>query len=455
VSKIVSARWLAACALLCASTSAFAQQVTTPTPPPNIANYQQLRKSFRIGVRVTNQLNGFDQSARFEQDTIDDITDFLDPSQIATVVGLQNAFFGAVQSVFDIRGGTAIAGYAQNSSVLTITVVSPTGQVLLQDNGTPCTFSFNGANRQQTFDTFDALVDDETTPTSQAILGCLSRSFARFSPADPLAGNPNSLQASLTRSALDLSNGDSAIEQDPVPEGVAVPNDPWLIGATYNTGSAGRFDIDRVDARIQRSFRIFEGNRAMLKIDLPLNYARINGADTYSAQLGIGLEIPVIDRKWSIEPRVGYGAVYSEDLGSVGHILQGSITSRYVINGVGRGKFVIGNMVGYAQTLDTPGTSANINPDLKNWSLRNGIAYDLPLKARLFSRGSSMRASYAFTQYLGSDLRNNSFHEATLSFGLRGREDSPRATRDLIRINFSTIQARDFSSYTVGVGFRF
>ena len=449
------ARWLAAGALVCASTSAFAQQTPTPTPPPNIANYQQLRKSFRVGVRVTNQLNNFDQSARFEQDTIEDITDFLDPSQIATVVGLQNAFFGAVQAVFDIRGGTAIGSYAQNSSVLTISVVSPTGQVLLQENGTPCTFSFNGANRQQTFNTFDALVDDESTPTSQAILGCLSRSFARFSPADPLAGNPNSLQASLTRSALDLANGDSAIEQDPVPEGVAVPNDPWLIGATYNTGSAGRFDIDRVDARIQRSFRIFEGNRAMLKIDLPLNYARINGSDTYSAQLGIGLEIPVIDRKWSIEPRIGYGAVYSEDLGSVGHILQGSITSRYVINGVGRGKVVIGNMVGYAQTLDTPGTSANINPDLKNWSLRNGIAYDLPLKARLFSRGSSMRASYAFTQYLGSDLRNNSFHEATLSFGLRGREDSPRATRDLIRINLSTIQARDFSSYTIGVGFRF
>lgn len=175
MSRYSPARWLAAGALVCASTSAFAQQTPTPTPPPNIANYQQLRKSFRIGVRVTNQLNNFDQSARFEQDTIEDITDFLDPSQIATVVGLQNAFFGAVQAVFDIRGGTAIGSYAQNSSVLTISVVSPTGQVLLQENGTPCTFSFNGANRQQTFNTFDALVDDESTPTSQAILGCLSR----------------------------------------------------------------------------------------------------------------------------------------------------------------------------------------------------------------------------------------------------------------------------------------
>lgn len=148
MSKIQSVRWLAACALLCASTSAFAQQVTTPVPPPNIANYRELRSSFRVGVQVTNRLNNFSQAARFEQRTIEDITDYLDPSQIATVVGLQNAFLGEVFAVFDIRGGTAIAGYAQNSSVLTINVVSPTGQVLLQDNGSPCTFSFNGVNRQ-------------------------------------------------------------------------------------------------------------------------------------------------------------------------------------------------------------------------------------------------------------------------------------------------------------------
>ena len=71
MSKLKFGSALAACAVLCAGTSAFAQQAGQPVP--NIANYQELRKSFRIGIRVNNQLNGFDQSARFEQDTIDDI----------------------------------------------------------------------------------------------------------------------------------------------------------------------------------------------------------------------------------------------------------------------------------------------------------------------------------------------------------------------------------------------
>lgn len=444
MSKNGLLRASAALVAVCVSQVASAQAV------PNIGNYRALDGNFRIGVQVTNQLNGFSQSAAFQQNTIDDITDYLDPSTIAGVVGFQNAQFGAIQEVFDLRGATALAGFQQNSSTLNLTFVSPSGQVVTQDDGSACTFTFQGATRQQAFNTFDALVDDETTPTSQAVLGCLGRSFTRFAPADPLAGNPSSLMATLTRSALDLTNGDSLIE-----EGTNTAGDPWIVGATYSTGAAGRFDIDRVDARIQRSFRIFEGNRAQLKFDLPFNYTRVNGAKAYSAQFGVGLEVPLIAERWSLEPRIAYGAVYSEDAGSVGHILQGSVTSRYVIQGLGRGRLVIGNMIGYSQTLNPPGTEANLNPDLKNLAFRNGLAYEMPLKGLVGGRASSIRASYGFTAYAGDDLRNDTFHEASISFGLRGREESIRATRDLIRFNLNTVQAKGYHTYSAGVGFRF
>lgn len=439
-----SARFGAVLLCACAPSALSAQAL------PNFGGYQQLDRSFRVGIQVANQLNGFSQQQSFDQNTIEDIQEFLDPSLIATVVGAQNANLGAISTVFDLRGATALAGYAQNSSTLTINIVSPNGEIITGQGGAACSFTFTGATRQAAFDSFDLAIDDETTPTSQALLGCLGRSFSRFSPIDPLAGNPNSLQASLTRNALDLTNADSLVE-----EGANTAGDPWIIGATYTTGSAGRFDISRVDARVQRSFRVFEGNRALLKFDLPVNYSKINGASVYSAQLGVGLEFPVIAQTWSLEPRIAYGAVYSGDAGSAGHILQGSLTSRYVVQGLGRGRLVIGNMVGYSQTLDAPGTELNINPDLKNFVTRNGFAYELPLKSRIGGRASSIRASYGFTHYFGDDLFNNSFHEASLSFGIRGREESVRATRDLIRFNLNTVQARGYSSYTAGLGFRF
>ncbi len=430
--------------------AAFGPQTLFAQTLPNYGNYQDLDGAFRIGVQVTNPLTGQTQTSAFEQDTIEDIIDFLDPSEIAAVVGPLNAQIGAINEVFDLRGATALAGYAQNSQTLTVNFVTPTGQVINLKNGTACSFSFTGTSRQASFNQFDAAVDDETSQTSQNVLACISRGFTRYAAADPLAGNPGSLQSSLVRSALDFTNSDSLVE-----EGANTSGDPWIVGAAYTTGGAGRFNIDRIDTRIQRSFRVLEGSRALLKFDMPFSYTRVNKTKAYSGQIGVGLEVPVIAQRWSLEPRVSYGVAYSRDAGSVGHILQGSLTSRYVIQGLGRGRLVIGNMIAYSQTLEPPGTKANINPDLKNFVLRNGFAYDLPIKGLVGGRSSSVRMSYGFTAFMGDKLRNNTFHEATLSFGLRGREESVRAARDLIRFNLSTVQAKGYHTYTAGLGFRF
>lgn len=422
---------------------------------PNYGNYQALQGAYRIGVSVTNQLNGFNQMQSFQQSTIDNITDYLDPSQISPIIGQLNAQFGQIQEVYDIRGALALAGYQQNSSTLTVQFVTPTGQAVTRADGTPCTFAFTGQTRQQSFNTFDTALDDSSTATAMAVQECITRSFVRYSPVDLLAGNPGSLQATMVRNALDFTTSGSLLEEEPGPDGANTAGDPFVIGASYTTGGAGRFDIQRIDGRIQRSFRVFEGNRALLKIDLPFNYSRISGAKGYSAQFGVGLEVPVIAQRWSLEPRVAFGAVYSGDSGTYGNVLQASVTSRYVVNGLGRGRLVVGNMIGYSTTLNPIGVQANLNPDLKNVVLRNGLAYELPLKGRVGGRSVSMRASYAFTKFFGSDLRNDNFHEATLSFGLRGREESVRARRDVIRLNLSTTQARGYHTYTAGFGFRF
>ena len=419
---------------------------------PNYGNYTGLGDLFRVGVQVTNAVNGFSQQARFGQGTIHDLDDYLDPENIATYVGFANAQQAAVAEIYDIRGLPALAGYAQNSTTLTVRFVKPDGTTLTQKGGAPCTFTYTGATREESYEAFDDETGDPSTPTGKALIRCISRGFARTSPVDPIAGNPQSLEATLARGALDLSSGDSLAERG---GGANSSGDPWIVGAVYTGGSAGRFDTKRVDARIARSFRVFEGSRALLKFDLPFNYTRIGGANSYSAEIGLGLEMPLIERRWSLEPRLGYGIVYSAQQGSVGHIAQATLASRYVIDGIGRGRLVIGNLVGYGQTLGTPATNYNLNPDIKNWSLRNGLAYELPLKFSAGGRLASLRASYTYTRFLGDTLFSNDFHEMTLSFGLRGREESVRATRDLIRFNVTAIEARRFHSISGGIGFRF
>lgn len=436
-------------ALLAGVTCVMAPEQVTAQAVPNIGNYLGLSDNYRVGVQATS-LTGVTTARSFQQSTIDDVDTYIDPSEIAILVGSQTANFGNVSAVFDLRGATALANYTQGSPTLSVRFVDPNGGTINLRDGTPCAFSYTGATRQIAFDTFDDATDDDDNPTTRNLFRCISRGFSRYSAIDPLAGNPGSLQALMVRSALDLTNGDSLVEG-----GANTSGDPWIVGASYTVGSAGRFNVGRTDGRIQRGFRIFEGNRALLKFDLPFSYAHANKITSYTAQIGIGLEMPLIEQRWSIEPRVAYGAVYSKQAGTGGTILQGSLTSRYVVEGLGRGRLVIGNMVGYGATLNPPGTSSTLNPDLRNWSFRNGLAYEMPLKMRMGGRLTSLRASYGFTAFAGDKLRNNTFHEATLSFGLRGREESVRASRDLVRLNLNTTQSRGYHSYTAGLGFRF
>jgi hypothetical protein len=442
-------------ALLMAATGAAAIGTASGQAIPNYGNYEALEGTFRVGVDVTNTLNGFNAQQAFQQDRFDDLGDYIDPTELAPVIGAFNTQTAAITGVFDIRGAIGIAGYAQNSPILTARVVNNDGTTFVNKNGDTCQFTFNGGTRQGSYDQLDAAFDDENSPQSRALTACLTGALVRNSPADPLAGNPNSLQSSLARSALDLASGDSLVEENgPDGAGANSAGDPWIIGATVGFGNAGRFDVTKIDARIARGFRVFEGGRARLKIDLPLSYTRINGTPAYAAQLGMGLEVPV-SPNFSIEPRVSYGATGSAQIGQAGHILQGSVAGRYVLYGVGRGRIVFGAMGGYSKTLGTPFTDIDLDPGLKNGVFRGGAAYEAPLSMRVGGRLTSLRASYTYTQYTGSELYNNNFHEVGLSFGLRPREEQVRALRDVVRFNVATIRASGFEQYTVGLGFRF
>lgn len=443
-------------ALLMAATGVATIGTASGQTLPNYGNYEALKKAFRVGVNVTNSLNGFNAQQSYDQDRIEDIDVALDPNELAPVIGAFNTQTASITAIFDIRGANGIGSYNQNSPVLTVRVVNDDGTTFVNKNGESCAFTYNGTTRQESYDLLDAAIDDEgTLPDARRLTACLAGALVRNSPVDPLAGNPNSLQASLARSSLDFTSGDSLIEEmGPDGSGANSAGDPWIIGATAGFGNAGRFDVTKIDARIARGFRVFEGGRARLKLDLPFSYTRISGTPAYSAQVGMGLEVPV-SPNFSLEPRVAYGVTGSAQVGQAGHILQGSIAGRYVLYGVGRGRIVLGAMGGYSRTLGTPFTDIDLDPGLKNGVFRGGGAYETPLDLRVGGRLTSLRASYTFTQYTGSDLYNNNFHEFGLSFGLRPREEQVRALRDVVRFNVATIRASGFEQYTVGLGFRF
>lgn len=434
--------WAAA---LCASAWLIAGGASAAT----IGDYGSNDSLFRFDITIgTNQ-------AVVGVDDLDQAEDVLSPAYLAA----HYPFYSDAQptrGVFDFRGVELVGRYQSAPGFAAFIVQLPS---ITQSQATElcdpaasvsfgvCTFVYQGLNRTQAYNAFTDDLDD-LDPNSP-LVRALFASMSRNSPIDPLAGNPDSLQGSIIRDALDLATDtDSAVELG------STETEPWMIGASYSHISSGRFDGDRFDVRAQRSFRFVEGSRAALKVDLPLHYASVKGASQYNGVLSVGYEVP-IRQNWSVEPRVAYGLTYSGDLFSAGEIASGSVTSRYRFDGLGRGYVVMANMAGYTSTVRTGALSDSIDPKIHNWVFRNGAAYEMPLKTQLMGRSSSLRVSYTYTNFTGDKLYLNDFHEVSASIGVRAREGEAKIGAELARFALLGTFGDDYHAVTAQVGFRF
>jgi hypothetical protein len=410
-------------------------------------NYGNLKNLYRLQINVAGAPQtpfGFDDLNNVETS----LEDAALRARYATYTGTQ-----ALVANFDFRGLDVVGRYATGVNDFILEV--PGADTSLCENaalglpaGSPCTFRYAGGTRAQNYFDFE---DDIDNLDNDLLTKLLFRNLARRSPIDPLAGNPNSIQGSLVRQGLDLASADSALDNAGAETG-----EPWLVGLSYSRVAGGRFDGDYWNARVQRSFRLVEGSRGQLKLSIPLSVTIYNGALSAQGTIGAGYEFEISPGKWSLEPRIGYGLVASPDLLSAGQMVSASLTSRYRIDGIGRGYFLVGNMVGYTTTLPTAGLlGADIDPGLKNTILRNGLAYEMPLKLQMGGRAQSLRASYTFTSLQGDDLFLEQFHEVAVSFGVRSRGGDVRNTFELFRAGLTGTFGSNYHSITAMIGARF
>ncbi|CAN5221880.1 hypothetical protein BH11PSE2_BH11PSE2_15670 [soil metagenome] len=408
-----------------------------------LGNYANLDGNFRYDLRIGPV---FQQQLDF--DTLENADVIIEPNVLLTTYPGIYTNVTAFTAFFDFRGLEIVGSYAANSTTFRVQIASVPGSDC--DNAAlgiglnqPCTFDYFGPSRDIAYADFQDDLEDLDDPRIAALF---MRALAKSSPIDPLAGNPDSIQGSLVRRSLDLSAPDVALYRDTLGA-----DEPWLIGLAYNNASSGRFEGDHWTGRAQRSFRLFEGNRGRLKIDLPFNVSVYNDAIKADLVGSVGYEFVAINDRWTLEPRVSYGGVFSEDLFSAGQMMSASLSSRYRFDGVGRGHFILGNMVGYTKTLPTAG----VDPDITNTVFRNGLAYELPMKMQMGGRAMSLRGSYTHTNFAGDDLYMNAYDEVALSFGVRNRGLDAKNSFEIFRFGLNGTFAGDYSAYGLSLGARF
>jgi hypothetical protein len=298
-------------------------------------------------------------------------------------------------AAFDLRGLKATITYPGAGTALVLRIPAA---------GIDRTFT--GATRDEAQ---DALSDYFKGQGAQDVTKIL-QAAVRETGIDPVAGNPDSLMSLM--GAADFTRGTDALGRS---GGQGSPNQ---FGFSVDGGlgkAPGDFDQGRVTGTL--SYRMnFEDTDAAVLVDLPVNWIRTGDSDSLSGSLGVGVRLPVTDW-WSLTPGIRAGVAGSIDLGAAAIVYAGSLTSdiRWDWNGW---KFGLGNMAGVYRATGVSVGDYDVDYDLTNVLLRNGLSVSRDLTDG--PNPIQATASFVDSHYLGDDLFVEHFDEVSLSLSKRG-----------------------------------
>ena len=316
-----------------------------------------------------------------------------------------------------------------------------------------------------------------TGPTGPTTTGQCG-GYEGYGVGEPRYGSPNSMQFQNAAVSLDLFDVQPEGADAFTPEG-----DSDTIGGAFTYGKAGFQHDERYDLHYQHARRIGEGTRARFLVDVPVSIAHYDQYDVqfkfgntpvgppvpfggHTAVYGtvnVGVEFPVTPN-FLVTPRISYsntqaGSYFAKDA----ELANGSVTGRYKLPQVGRGDLVFGGMIAYSHTIDTFLAKQPFFDSLDFWTARGGLAYQLPLKRRIFGRQSSLRASYVFTEQFGEKgFAYTQVHEAGVSIGVRTREAEQKNRFEQMRVGLLYTHTKNnftgaagYDAVTATFGYRF
>ena len=184
---------------------------------------------------------------------------------------------------------------------------------------------------------------------------------------DPVAGNPNSFMAQLTKNNFDLAangilNGDTS--------GLNL----FSLHPSYISVTNNGYTMKDASLPIQYT-HYFNRNNALI-IDMPINYQQVQEATTYSLALGLGYTHVVLRTNhnlvWALTPSFHAGVVGSADLGSGTMLYDGALASRVTMP-FGGLNWGLTNDISYLQTASVKIGDVETPYDMNNVTMENGV----------------------------------------------------------------------------------
>ena len=297
--------------------------------------------------------------------------------------------------------------------------------------------TFDGGSQEESFQ----LLKDWLKNNKDGLMKKILKAGVEKTPYDMVAGNPNSLMATMTDNSFQRAGGGG-----------------WGTFVSYISPNASQhsfdFDGDTKKARVYslplaKTFDFGNSGYALL-FDMPLTYADMDGSVSYAAQLGLGLKIPVINNdkmSWNLIPAGRVGAIGSEDMLSGGILYSGTLTSDLQIP-VGNFTYGLTNMVGYIRDYSLKVDDYEIEYDLQNTIFKNGVSVRWD-----FADKWALNGSYAYTFYSGSELFIDDYHDTGVA--LVRKFDKGSFFSGMALVGNYAFGSNDYQAYRLGINLLF
>ncbi len=374
--------------------------------------------------------------------SVSDSFDYLDPGLLA--LRYPTAAIDTVFATLDFRGIDMGIDFQAGSGLLTLSVdqlgfQQQFGKVSVCNPTAPDSCSL--ARKQALREVRDFL---ESNPQ---FLKRLLTALARFSPVDPLAGNPDSLfsrssradfQQGFTHKVSQIWGCNTTAFNGTFGQGVMVAaagdvpdifvdararaaqlegENEFSIGlltsSTTAESTGGDYATTGYVVPVSYTVKLDSDPRKKIRFDLPFGYTDTEGATSYSLGLGVAYTHPLSD-VWTLTPALGVGATGSDDLGSAGGVTSYSLTSAYTLR-VNAFAVSLGNSVGRYDALGLKIGDVEAEADISNTVFTNGVLLTGP--NALIAKNLVMEFSFTDTRVTGDEVYLDSYDEIGVALG--------------------------------------
>lgn len=386
---------------------------------------------FSIDATITNGTQAQNITESFS--SVRGVVNFLHNSDLSTLASSYTPVSGVAAHV-SYLGVPVTLSYAANSTTL-----------VFQVPGLGLTQSFTGQTRDESASQFYDFLKGK----GQGLVNDFQRYLTTSSPVSPIAGNPNSLQAAMigTQFSTGAFNTGANATSD------SQSGSRFGVGASAGEFSVRGFTGQNYELPISYTYR-FDDPRWQLQVSLPLGYQRLGNAESYSAQFGIGLQIPLLsDTDWYLVPAISGGAVGSLDVGAAGVLYSGAVSSRYTWHADEDLAVTLGDMIGRVESVRVAVAGYDIDPRVSNTLAKNGLEAEYTTGWSWFGEPLSVRGSVAYTHAWGSKLDIPSYTEFSLDFGTLTSSDAPFYKR--LRVGATYTTGSSYHAARINLGYTF